>query len=354
LKTDPKVLLLVFSFLLVGAYISGQAFAAADPSGPKRLRALIVDGQNNHDFWPKTTVMMKTYLEQTGLFTVDVARTAFTWQGAPYDEDGGATRDRRSKYLQFFSISGVAGTKAMDQPVPDPNYRPDFAAYDVVISNFGWHAAAWPRETQLALEKYVQGGGGFVVVHAANNSFPDWVEYNKMTGIGGWGERTEAAGPYLYIDGEGRVVRDPAPGPAGSHGHEQEFLITIRNHQHPVTRGMPDQWMHARDELYDRLRGPAEGVTILGTAYSDLEKNASFWTPLKGTARHEPMVLCREYGKGRVFHTTLGHGDFSMECVGFIVLLQRGAEWAATGDVTQALPADFPTAAKSSIRKWQP
>ena len=148
------------------------------------------------------------------------------------------------------------------------------------------------------------------------------------------------------------VVRDPLPGPAGSHGHEQEFRITIRDASHPVMRGMPAQWMHAKDELYDRLRGPAENINILATAFSDVEKNASFWTPLKGTNHHEAMVLCRDYGKGRVFHTALGHGDFSMECVGFIVLLQRGAEWAATGDVTQPLPADFPTATKISTRKW--
>lgn len=327
---------------------------AAQKSEPatKMLRALIVDGQNNHDFWPKTSMMMKSYLEQTGLFTVEVARTTFTWQGAPYDEDGGQTRDRRSKYLKYFAVAGGKETQAMDQPVADPDYKPDFSAYDVVISNFGWHAAPWPKETQLALEKFVQHGGGLVVVHAANNSFPEWMEYNKMIGLGGWGERDEKAGPYVYLDDAGKLIRDPSPGPAGSHGHEQEFLITVRDTSHPVMRGMPAQWMHAKDELYDRLRGPAEAINILATAYSDVEKNASFWTPLKGTNHHESMVLCRDYGHGRVFHTALGHGDFSMECVGFIVLLQRGAEWAATGKVTQALPADFPTATKVSVRKW--
>jgi hypothetical protein len=342
-------------FLLAAAVPVARSVAEEAPRvPPRRLKALIVDGQNNHDFWPKTSLMMKGYLEQTGLFTVDVARTAFTWQGAPYDEDGGQTRDRRSRYLQYFAIAGARDTKAMDQPTPDPDYKPDFAAYDVVISNFGWRAAPWPSETQLALERFVKLGGGLVIVHAANNSFPEWAEYNKMIGLGGWGDRNENAGPYVYLDSEGKTVRDAAPGPAGSHGHEQEFLITIRDLTHPVTRGMPAAWMHAKDELYDRLRGPAEGITILATAFSDVEKNASFWTPLKGTNRHEPMVLCRDYGKGRVFHTALGHGDFSMECVGFIVLLQRGAEWAASGRVTQPIPADFPTATQVSIRQWHP
>ncbi|HUX59274.1 MAG TPA: hypothetical protein VMV77_20045 [Bacteroidales bacterium] len=60
------------------------------------------------------------------------------------------------------------------------------------------------------------------------------------------------------------------------------------------------------------------------------------------------------FGKGRIFHTTLGHADEgggpSMQCVGFITTLQRGAEWAVTGDVTQPVPWDFPSAAGVVLR----
>ena len=59
------------------------------------------------------------------------------------------------------------------------------------------------------------------------------------------------------------------------------------------------------------------------------------------------------YGEGRVFHTPLGHTDYSMECVGFIVTFQRAAEWAATGSVkNKKLPPDFPTATQVRTRKW--
>jgi hypothetical protein len=51
-----------------------------------------------------------------------------------------------------------------------------------------------------------------------------------------------------------------------------------------------------------------------------------------------------------VFHTVLGHADYSINCVGFITTLQRGTEWAATGKVTQQVPKDFPTAEKASNR----
>ena len=213
------------------------------------MRVLIIDGQNGHDIWPKTTAMMKSYLEQTGLFGVDVARTALAWQGDPYDADGGVTRKRRNALLETYAVPGARPVKPVDSPIPDPDFRPDFSGYDVVISNFGWRAAPWPRETELALEKFVAKGGGFLFVHAANNCFPEWLEYNRMAGIGGWADRDEKCGPYLYYDKNGTLVRDTSPGVAGSHGHEMEFLIDIRDNLHPVTRGMPRQWLHARDEL---------------------------------------------------------------------------------------------------------
>ncbi len=82
----------------------------------------------------------------------------------------------------------------------------------------------------------------------------------------------------------------------------------IRDEEHPITKGLPLHWLHAKDELYDRLRGPGTNMKILATAYADKKQG--------GTGRHEPMVMTIDYGKGRVFHTPMGHADYSMECVG--------------------------------------
>lgn len=298
---------------------------------PKLLRALIIDGQNNHTIWPKSTVMMKQYLEETGLFEVDVARTQYTWKG--------------EEHLARYSIPGLPKTEALNEPKSDPNFKPDFSQYDVVISNFGWKAADWPQETKDAFEKYVREGGGFVPVHAANNSFGDWDEYNKMIAIGGWGGRNVSSGNYLYYDAMQKLIKDPSDGKSGSHGSQQPFMVTLREKSHPITRGLPEKWMHTKDELYDRLRGPTENVTVLATAYSNPDN--------KGSGRHEPMMLAINYGKGRVFHTAMGHTDYSIECVGFITTLCRGAEWAATGKVTQPIPSDFPSAAATISRKFE-
>jgi len=283
---------------LVCCLLANNAFAA------EKLQALIVDGQNNHRVWPTTTKMMKSYLKETGLFEVEVATTAP--KGA------------------------------------DPDFRPDFGKYDVVVSNY--NGAPWPKDTQEAFTEYMKNGGGLVIVHAANNAFGNWPEYNQIIGLGGWGGRNEKSGPYVYLNEDGKRIRDESKGRGGHHGPQHEFSIVVREPDHPVTKGMPREWLHSKDELYDQLRGPAANMDILATAFSDPAKG--------GTGRHEPMIFTIKFGKGRVFHTPMGHAEYSQECVGFIATIKRGAEWAATGKVTQAIPKDFPSAESVSKRPF--
>lgn len=270
-----------------------------------QIKVLIVDGQNNHDY-KSITPHQKKILEETGLFTVDVA---------------------------------TSPAKGGDMKT----FRPKFSDYKVVVSNY--NGESWSDETKRDFEEYVKGGGGFVCVHAADNSFPDWPAYNEMIGLGGWGDRTEKSGPYLRLR-DGKWTKDMTPGRGGSHGKQHEFLMTTHAADHPIMKGLPSKWMHAKDELYDRLRGPAEGILVLASAPATKE--------MGGSGEEEPLLMVREYGKGRVFHTALGHNNgpdiTAQRCVGFTVTLQRGVEWAATGKVTQKVPADFPTAEKVSLR----
>ena len=190
-------------------------------------------------------------------------------------------------------------------------------------------------------------GGGFVVIHAADNCFGDWQQYNRMIGLGGWGGRTEQQGPYVYLDESEQLVRDDSPGNGGHHGAQHCFQVVIREPDHPIVRGLPRVWMHAQDELYEQLRGPAENMSILATAFADPRHG--------GSGRHEPMIMTIDYGQGRVFHTPMGHADYSFECVGFITVFLRGTEWAATGDVSQHdLPADFPAPDRPRQRTFAP
>jgi len=308
-------------FLLSGVGLS---------QSPAPLKALIMDGQNNHDAWPKTTMMVKRYLEETKRYTVDIARTKSTWKG--------------DSLLSSYPLNDGVEREAKKTAVADPDFKPDFSKYSVVINNFGFGAATWPAETNAALEKFVSNGGGLVILHAADNCFGDWDEYNKMIGLGGWGNRTEKNGPYVYLDENEKMVVDHSKGNGGNHGPQHEFALVVRDDEHPITKGLPKTWLHSKDELYEKLRGPAQNMKILATAYASKD--------YKGTGRHEPMIMTIDYGKGRVFHTPMGHADYSTECVGFITVLLRGTDWAATGSVSDAtIPKDFPTVDKSSQRK---
>jgi uncharacterized protein len=268
-----------------------------------RLKALIVDGQCNqyHD-WKAITPVLKKTLEDTRLFTVDVSSTPAAGEN-----------------MEIF--------------------KPNFSAYQVVMLNYD--GEDWPEATRTAFVQYVHSGGGLVIVHSSDNAFPKWREFNEMIALGGWGKRNEQSGPYVRLR-DGKFVPVDSPGPGGHHGPPRPYVVTTRAPEHPVMAGLPSEWLHVKDELYDSLRGPARNLKVLASAYSDPNSG--------GTGEHEPILFTIQFGKGRVFHSVMGHGPEEMKCVGFITTLQRGAEWAATGKVTQKVPPDFPTSDRTSIR----
>lgn len=223
------------------------------------------------------------------------------------------------------------------------NFSPVFSDYDVLVLN--QNCTYWPEHTQQAFVEYVSNGGGVVIVHEANNAFPNWKEYNQICGLGGWRGRNETSGPYYYWK-DGKYVRDSVQGKAGAHGARVPFVINIRAKKHPITKGLPEKWLHQNDELYGNLRGPAENIHVLATAYSD---EAS-----KGTGKEELVLFTVSYGKGRIFHTVLGHTSDkfsdSLQDVGFQVTFSRGTEWAATGKVKQKKTKEFPTETEVLLR----
>ncbi|MEO7415333.1 MAG: ThuA domain-containing protein [Opitutaceae bacterium] len=299
---------LVFALLFVSS-----GFAAAP------IKIMLLTGQSNpyHD-WTKSSPLVKTYLEQTGLFAVDVVT-------------------------------------APSKDVETSDFNPKFSDYAAVVMDY--ETMDWPAATKTAFVEYMKAGGGLVTLHAADNAFPNWPEFNEMIGIGGWGltatggvnGRKPTAGLKVRWR-DGHTVSEDTPGGYG-HPPTHDFLVVARTPDHPIMKGLPSQWMHAKDEIYSNLRGPAKNVTVLATALADkaLFPNAS--------GENEPILMVIEYGRGRVFHSTLGHIGprqtapfLPFTSVGFIVTLQRGTEWAATGKVTQKIPADFPTAEKPSLR----
>jgi type 1 glutamine amidotransferase len=283
------------------------ACLAVIPEAQRRtISVMILDGESGgayHD-WRRVTTVLEKVLDETGLFEVTV-------------------------------VTAPAATGELTA------FNPEFGKFRAIVMNYDAPDARWPAALKGSFERYVRGGGGLVVVHAADNAFAGWPAFNEMIGVGGWRNRTESAGPYWYYR-DGTLVSDPVAGSAGSHGKRLPFQVTVREATHPIMRGLPAVWMHHGDELYARLRGPGKNMTVLATAYSDPNNN--------GSGHDEPQLMALAFGRGRIFHTTMGHDVEAMRSVDFIVTLQRGTEWVATGAVTQKVPADFPTATSVAVR----
>ena len=300
---------------LVGLFTIGLSILVlgspnAQGAEPK-IRVMVLTGQCNQSHnWALSSAILKRLLEEPGNFTV---------------------------------TSVVTPPKGADMS----GFKPDFTQCDVVVMDY--EGSDWPEATRQAFAEFIRNGGGLVPFHATDNAFPRWTDFNEMIGVGGWGGRSTAAGPKVRWR-DGKMVLDESPGNA-SHPPPHDFQIIVRAPEHPVMRGLPEKWMHAHDELYSQLRGPAKNLEVLATAFADKSRFRM------ASGEHEPVLMAIQFGKGRIFHTTLGHVGPrdaeplpQMNCVGFTLTLQRGTEWAATGKVTIPVPADFPTADKTSVR----
>jgi type 1 glutamine amidotransferase len=286
--------------------VLGQGVVPPAAAAEAKIKVLVIGGQNNHDC-AKSTPFLEKVLNRSDRFQATVAN-------AP-------------------------GPKAL--PAAWDQWQPRFRDYGCVVLDY--NGQPWPDRVQKDFIDYVRGGGGVVVIHAANNAFTGWQDFERMVGLL-W--RPREFGPSLYLEADGKLVREEAgQGRGMGHGGQYDWVMTVRDNVHPITQGLPPTWMHKKDELYHGQRGPAENVHILLTAYSDPAPGRG------GTGKNEPIVWWVPFGKGKVVTNLMGHvGELgSMECVGFQVLLGRACEWAATGHCTTPIPNNFPTATATSL-----
>jgi uncharacterized protein len=280
---------------LAGLVLAGVALAAEKaPAVGGKINCLIITGQMRWHDIKNTTPLIKTQFEATGRFTVDV----------------------------------------LDVPNKDAweKAKPDFTKYGVVVINYEGEMP--PADTQKALEKYMADGGGLVVYHFAIATWPDWAEWNKMVGVM-WHPDPKSGEGMAVDPATGKLVHyAKGEGPGSHHGQGQEFACSVFDKDNPVTKGLPAKWQHMKDELYLGFRGPAQNVTVMVTGFAPKTNN--------GTDMNELVCWGVQYGKGRTFVNILGHGVAETKVPDTMLLLERGAEWAATGAVTIPVPADFP------------
>lgn len=280
----------------------------AIPVDPKehRLQVLIISGQNSYEHdWTGVNNLLRKQLQSTGRFDVRVTED--------FDE----------------------GNLAM------------LKHYDVVILNYSsrWNYAdaqqhLWSPGAFKALYDYVAQGGGLVAYHSSFTWGREIPEYVKLVGA------TMQPG----------ISRRSPP---------DAFLFELTDREHPITKGLRRfHWTFTEDMYTNMVFAPEAKIHVLATAYDDAaayaperagpKYPADAYSPeklakMKGINASHPQVWVQDYGKGRVFSMTLGHGPDTMMYDGVKTLMARGAEWAATGKVTISpydKAADFPVPAK--------
>jgi type 1 glutamine amidotransferase len=242
-------------------------------AGKEAIKVLIITGDTHpaHD-WKATSAFLKGLLTQAGM-QVDVTET------------------------------------------PGKDLTPErLAKYDVFLLNYkdmktGSPESRWSKENQQAFADAVKGGKGLVVYHHASSAFisgQPWDKEFEGLVLGGWRKQ-------------------------GNHGKRHVFSVTVRKSDHPITQGLPSEFAHANDELYQNSVMLPQSE-VLATAFSDKTLDP------KNSGKHEPVVWVARVGKGRVVENLLGHDVAAMQSPGFQTLMIRCVEWAATGEAHAPVP----------------
>lgn len=259
--------------------IVGLVWSQQPPTKTPKIQTLIITGQNAHD-WRAVTPPLRKALEDTGRFEVRV------------------TEEFRG-----------AGPETL-------------APYDLVVLHYhdrgGKPDLRWGERADKALLDFVRSGKGVVVFHFAIAAFNGWEEYEKLCGAN-WRPNQ------------------------GHHSAAHEFVVDIKDPDHPISKGLKKSFTQPKDELYANLKWQPEGTYhLLATAWDDHSLyQGKARQPIPGPGIHQPMLWTLQYGQGRVFTTVLGHDAPAVEMPAFKVTFTRGAEWAATGSVTLPVPPEM-------------
>jgi sialate O-acetylesterase len=214
-------------------------------------------------------------------------------------------KETTAELTRILEAGGKAKVSVTTTPSKDLNDE-NLAKYDVLLLNYkdtpaGASETRWSEANKEAFLKAVREGKGLVVFHHASGAFtnPNWEEFEKAI-AGGWRSR-------------------------GFHGPPHVFNVKKTDAKHPISDGLPAQFEHKIDELYQNSV-MVPGSTVLATAYSDPGKP-------KGTGKDEPVIWVNTYGKGRVYENSMGHDLEAMSDPQFQEWMRRGVIWAGTGKV---------------------
>src|SRR5579871_150431 len=205
-------------------------------SAQQKLRVLIITGSHQVHDWYNTTPILKKALEETGRFEVTVTEN-------PVQDLTPANLQRYQVLMLHYRETREGTTQRW--PILDANYKPTGE-----FKEFPGMPGRWPAANEKALLDAVSGGTGLVVIHYATSAFDtpaevNWPEYETLVG-GGWRASKGHSG----------------------HGAQLQYKVKIIDHDNPITKGFPAEFLHTKDELYHNSL-ILDGDTVLATAFDD-------------------------------------------------------------------------------------
>jgi type 1 glutamine amidotransferase len=255
-----------------------------------KIKVLLISGQltSEHNY-PKMNEYIRTMLEATGRFSVKVI-----------EEFNGATKRTVEDYdLLFLNYDG--------KTLPTSQYK------------------RWDTGAEDVFFEAVKAGKGLFIHHSSvwlEEDMPD--RYKEMWGI------------YLTTP---QSRKNPC----------DDVNVKIELPDSPIMKGLSD-YMVVGDDFFAGVEYyPGTKAQVLSAVYDDIEvyQRAGFPSPhhpvlvpegklenMRGVNTMQPVVWTNTYGAGRIFACSLGHDIDTYRRINYLTTLVRGAQWAATGEVT--------------------
>lgn len=269
-----------------------QVIPVAGKPNAEKLHVLIITGRHSYEHdWRGTSNMLVKMLEATGRFEVRV--------------------------IEEFRGASAETLKPYDALIVNYVGRWNYSDKDEV---------RWGAQAEKAFFDYARGGGGVVMYHSSLvMGDPSWPELEKMLG------------------GTMRAAQSRRSPPGG-------FQMHVVNRMDPITEGMREYiWTFDDDMLTNLKWDPSVKVNVLVSGFDDPGSYApkfagpkyppQFYSPAKlremgGMGKENPLVWTTQFGKGRIYCVSVGHGPDTLQYGGVTSLITRGTEWAASGKVT--------------------
>jgi type 1 glutamine amidotransferase len=230
-------------------------------AAPKKLLVVTTTTGFRHSSIPTLEKILSQLAKDSGEFTVDFVRQP---PGKPADLKKDDTDEQKTEFAAASKKWNEALKMALEKLSPE-----NLKNYDGVV--FASTTGDLPIPDKQGFLDWIKAGHAFIGIHAASDTFHGWPGYIDMLG-----------GEFQH------------------HGKQVGVECLNQDPANPATASLPKKWAIQQEEIYQfKNYDPAKVHDLL-----ILDKH-----PETGAPGHYAVSWCKDYGKGRVFYTSLGHRE---------------------------------------------